>query len=283
VTVLPPGVALVESWFTRFSTRSSVAPYPRYDMDLCLLGPTEARLGDRTLALGAHKQRALLAMLALHANRTVSTERLVEGLWGEEPPPSASKMVQHYVSQLRRVLQGEGAEIVTHGRGYELCLPRDDIDAARFERLVDEGRPREALGLWRGEALADVADHPFAEPEIRRLDELRRRAQELAVEAELASGCHGEVIGELEALVEEHPLSERLHGQRMLALYRAERQAEALDAYRQARAALVEEVGVEPGPELRRLHEAIFAQDPALDLPSVEPSARPPPATSRLS
>jgi YVTN family beta-propeller protein len=222
-------------------------------------------------------------MLALHANRTVSIDRLAEGLWGEEPPSSAPKMVQLYVSQLRRVLQGEGAAIITHGRGYELCLTDDDVDAARFERLVNEGRPREALALWRGEALADVADQPFADAEIRRLEELRLRAHELAVDADLASGRHKEVIGELEALVAKYPLSERLHGKRMLALYRAERQAEALDAYRQARAALVDEIGVEPGPELRRLQDAILAQDPALDLPAVEPSARPPPAPSRPS
>src|SRR5215217_5991539 len=145
-------------------------------MDLRLLGPIEARLDDRTVVLGAHKQRALLAMLGLEANRTVSVDRLAEGLWGEEPPSSAPKMVQLYVSQLRRLLDGNDASIVTHGRDYELRLPADAVDVARFERLMDESRPREALELWRGEALADVSDEPFAAAEIRRLDELRVHA-----------------------------------------------------------------------------------------------------------
>ena len=135
---------------------------------------------------------------ALEANRTVSADRLAEGLWGEEPPSSAPKMVQLYVSQLRRLLDGNGATIVTHGRGYELRLPADAVDVARFERLVDESRPREALALWRGEALADVADEPFAAAEIRRLDELRVHAHELAIEADLAAGRHADVIGELD-------------------------------------------------------------------------------------
>jgi DNA-binding SARP family transcriptional activator len=237
-------------------------------MDLRLLGPIEARLGDRTVVLGAHKQRALLAILGLEANRTVSADRLAEGLWGEQPPSSAPKMVQLYVSQLRRLLDGNGATIVTHGRGYELQLPADAVDVARFERLLDESRPREALALWRGEALADVADEPFAAAEIRRLDELRVHAHELAIDADLEAGRHADVIGELAALVAEHPLRERLHAQRMLALYRSERQSEALGAYRQARGALVEQIGVEPGPELQQLHEAVLAHDAALDAPA---------------
>ena len=247
-------------------------------MDLQLLGPIEARLGDRTLLLGARKQRAVLAMLGLEANRTVSADRLAEGLWGEEPPSSAPKMVQLYVSQLRRLLDGNGAAIVTHGRGYELRLPADAVDVARFERLLDESRPREALALWRGEALADVADEPFAAAEIRRLDELRVHAHELAIDADLEAGRHADVIGELEALVAQHPLRERLHAQRMLALYRSERQSEALDAYRQARGALVEQIGVEPGAELQRLHAAILSHDPALDPAAPVPPARPPPS-----
>ena len=253
-------------------------------MDLRLLGPIEARLGDRKLQLGACKQRAILAMLGLQANHTVSTDRLAEGLWGEEPPSSAPKMVQLYVSQLRRVLDGDRAAIITHGRGYELQLPADDVDTARFERLVEDARPREALALWRGGALADVADEPFAATEIRRLDEQRLHAHELAIDADLDAGRHADVIGELEQLVAEHPLRERLQAQRMLALYRSERQAEALEAYRQARDALVEQIGVEPGPELRRLHAGILAQDPALDLPVTAPitaSARPPPRHRR--
>ncbi len=187
-------------------------------------------------------------------------------------------MVQLYVSQLRRILDGNGAAIVTHGRDYELQLPADAVDVARFERLMDESRPREALALWRGEALADVADEPFARAEIRRLDELRLRAHELAIEADLEAGRHADVIGELEALVAEHPLRERLHAQRMLALYSSGRQSEALDAYQQARDALVEQVGVEPGAELQRLQQAILSHDPALDPLAPAPPARPPPS-----
>ena len=251
-------------------------------MDIRLLGPIETSLDSGLAGLGPRQQRAVLAMLALQLNRTVSTDRLIEGLWGERAPPSAPKLVQLYVSHLRQLLGAE-AEIVTRGRGYELRLAADRVDAARFERLVAEaaaangpgaGLAREALALWRGPALADVADEPFAGAEIRRLDELRLRATELAIDGELAAGRHRELIGELEALVAAHPLSERLHGQRMLALYRSGRQAEALAAYRHARRVLVDEIGVEPDRELRRLHDAILRQDAALDLPAaVAPSA----------
>jgi YVTN family beta-propeller protein len=249
-------------------------------VDLHVLGPVEALLDGRPVALGAPKQRAVLAMLALRVGHTVSADRLAEGLWGEHPPSSAPKMVQLYVSHLRRLLGGNGAEIVTHGRGYELRLVDGDVDAVCFERLLDDACPREALALWRGDALADLADEPFAAAEIRRLDGLRLYANELAIDADIEAGRHDEVIGELEALVDEHPLREQLHARRMLALYRCGRQAEALAAYRDARAVLVEQVGVEPGGELRRLQEAILAQDPALDGRSAPPptQARPPPA-----
>jgi ABC-type transport system substrate-binding protein/DNA-binding SARP family transcriptional activator len=233
-------------------------------MDVLLLGPIEARLDDRPIMLGALKERAVLAMLALEVGHTVSADRLTHGLWGERAPPSAPKLVQLYVSHLRRLLDGDGAQIVTRGRGYELRLVDGEVDAVRFERLLEQGRARDALALWRGEALADVADEPFAGAEIRRLEELRVRAAELAIEVDLEAGRHGEVIAELAALVEAHPLRERLHAQRMLALYRAGRQAEALEAYRQARALLVEQIGVEPGPELKQLHAAVLAQDAAL-------------------
>ena len=239
-----------------------------------LLCPIEVSLDGDALPLGTRKQRALLAVLALAPNTAVAVDELVERLWGDEPPSSAPKMVQLYVSHLRRVLDGNGvdtARIVTHGRGYELRLDADRVDAARFERLVEEasgdagGHVRDALALWRGPPLADVADEPFAAAEIRRLEELRLMALELAIDADLAAGRHREALGELDALVTEHPLRERLHGLRMLALYRAGRQAEALEAYRQARALLVGEIGVEPGPELRRLHDDLLRQDPALE------------------
>ena len=252
-------------------------------MDVHLLGPVEALINRGPVALGATKQRALLAMLALEAEHTVSVDRLVEGLWGDDVPPSAHKMVQHYVSQLRRLLDGDAGEIVTRGRGYELHLGGGASDVARFERLLDEGaqRAREALSLCRGPPLADVADQPFAGPEIRRLDELRLRAFELATDRDLAVGRHREVLAEIDALVAEHPLSERLHAQRMLALYRCGRQAEALEAFREARQVLVDEVGIEPGPELRALHEAMLRQDPALDA-DCRPSGFPPLGTGPL-
>jgi YVTN family beta-propeller protein len=245
-------------------------------IEIRLLGIVEASLDGRPIVLGAAKQRALLAMLALHPNQRVSADRLIEGLWGERPPASAPKMVQLYVSQLRKLLNGNGSEIVTRGRGYELRLPADAIDAVHFERLVaDAARAdpppsplvREALTLWRGPPLDDIADEPFAVAEIRRLEELWLRARELAIDAALAAGEHRAVLGELDVLVAEHPLRERLHAQRMLALYRCGRQAEALEAYRDARGRLLEEVGVEPGTELRELHNAVLQQDPALDPP----------------
>jgi len=243
-------------------------------IDVCLLGPVEARVAGRPFALGTTKQRALLAVLALQVNTTVSSDRLVDALWGERHPPSAHKMVQHYVWQLRKALAaaGGGAEIVTRGRAYELRLDPDDVDARRFERLISDGAPREALALWRGPPLADLADEPFAAAEIRRLEELRVTAVELAIERDLAAGRHREVLGQLEALVAAEPLRERLHGQRMLALYRCGRQAEALEAYRHAHRVMVEQIGVEPGPELTRLHQAMLAHDPELQAPPVDPA-----------
>ena len=170
---------------------------------------------------------------------------------------------------------GEDEAIATHGRGYELQFGRDRVDAGRFERLLAQGAAREALRLWRGPALADVADEPFAAAEIRRLAELRASALEVAIDQDLDAGRHREVLPELEALLAREPLRERPHAQRMLALYRSSRQADALEAYRQARATLVEQIGVEPGPELRRLHELILRQDPSLDPPGQEPAGAP--------
>ena len=246
-------------------------------MQLRVLGPVEASADHRSLPLGGAKRRSVIAMLGLDANRTVSADRLIEGLWGEDAPPSAAKMVQNYVWRLRSVLGDDsGAEILTRGRGYELRIDPDAVDARRFERLLEAGRAarngpstdaaREALALWRGPPLADVADEPFAAPQIRRLEELRLEATELAIDADLAVGRHAEVAAEIEGLIAEHPLRERLHGQRMLALYRCGRQAEALEAFRDARRVLVEQIGVEPGPELRRLHDAILRQDAGLEI-----------------
>jgi DNA-binding SARP family transcriptional activator len=201
-------------------------------MDVRVLGPVEASVNGRPIALGGGKPRALLALLALNAGSAVSPARLIEGLWGEQPPATASKLVQVYVSQLRKALaaSGDGAEIVTRRHGYELRVGAGTVDAERFERLLARGAPREALGLWRGPPLDDVADEPFAGAEIRRLEELRLAALELAIEHDLDEGRHRDVIAELEALVAAEPLRERLHELLMLALYRCGRQADALAA-----------------------------------------------------
>jgi len=247
-------------------------------MQLHVLGPVEASVGGRPLPLGGAKPRAVLAMLGLEANGTVTADHLIEGLWGDHPPASAGKLVQTYVWRLRTALGEDAeAEIVTHGRGYELRIDPDCVDVRRFERLLatanradEAGEPAEAaraaLGLWRGPTLSDVADEPFAAPAIRRLEDLRVEAAELAIGADLAAGRHQELAAQIDALIAEHPLRERLHAQRMLALYRCGRQADALEAYREARHTLVEEIGVEPGPELRRLHEAILAHDSSLEV-----------------
>jgi WD40 repeat protein/DNA-binding SARP family transcriptional activator len=246
-------------------------------VEIRVLGRVDAIVDGRSLPLGRRKQRAVLAMLALRANRAVGADELTDGLWGDRPPASAAKNLRYYVSQLRKALPSDdsGATIVTRGRGYEFQVPDDAVDATRFEHLVEraraesergivDGAARGALELWRGPPLADVAEEPFAGAEIRRLEELHLRAVELAIDAELAAGRDGDVIGRLEALLGEHPAHERFHAQRMLALYRAGRQSEAVEGYRAAHRALAE-IGLEPGPELARLQEQILAHDPALE------------------
>ena len=245
-------------------------------MRIRMLGPFAVELGGSALKLAGPKQRAVLSLLAMHANQTVPLQRLIDGLWGEDPPGTAEKMVQQYVSQLRRLLADAGGpEILTRGRGYELRIATEAVDALRFEQLVEEaaregngGRgdlARQALGLWEGPPLVDLLDEPFASSEARRLEELRLRAIELTIEGDLEAGRHDEVIGGLRSLVDEHPLRERLRALLMLALYRAGRQAEALDVFQDVRWTMVETLGLEPGPELRRLQEAILQQDPALE------------------
>jgi DNA-binding SARP family transcriptional activator/class 3 adenylate cyclase len=261
-------------------------------MDFRILGPLEVLDEGREVALGGSKQRALLAVLVLHANETLSTDRLIEELWGEHPPATAAKTVQVHVSRLRKALASGGDLIVTREHGYRLELDPDRLDAHRFERLLAQARdelaaehPRQAaaaldegLALWRGEPLADLAYEPFAQREVARLADLRVAALELRIDARLALGGHTEVIGELEALIAEHPFRERLRAQLMLALYRADRQADALQAYQDARRKLVEELGIEPGERLRELERAILAQDPALALPVLEAAQEPAPA-----
>jgi DNA-binding SARP family transcriptional activator len=244
-------------------------------MDFRLLGPLEASEQDRPLPLGGVKQRSLLAILLLHANELVSSDRLIDQLWGDSPPATASKSIQVYVSRLRKAL-GDG-RIATHPPGYVLRASPGELDLARFEQLAAEasrappasaaGKLREALALWRGPALADLAYEPFAQVEIARLEEMRLAVLEQRIDADLALGRHAELIGELEALVARWPLRERLRLQLMLALYRSARQAEALDAYRAARRELSEELGLEPCAELQRLEQAILRQDPGLEPP----------------
>ena len=246
------------------------------------------------MRLGAAKQRALLAVFLLHANEVLSGDRLIDKLWGERPPVTAAKTVQVYISRLRKALAdvAGGGVIATHEHGYELALDPERLDADRFERLVAEGR-RElaagqharaastlegALALWRGPPLADLAYEPFAQHEIARLEDLRVAALELLGDAELALGRHAELVGRLERLVAAHPYRERIRAQLMLALYRSDRQADALQAYRNARVALREELGIEPGERLRDLERAILAHDPRLDLVAAQmPSPVEPP------
>ena len=257
---------------------------PDAQLKLQLLGPVEATTDGRPLSLGPKKQRSLLAVLALHANETVSVDRLVDALWGDRPPATAQKMVQLYVSQLRRLLATDSVKIVTQGRGYVLRIDPTAVDVASFEQLVEEAVsdrdvPNEAahaaLTLWQGAPLADIANEPFAPAEIRRLEELRLRATELAIDDDLALGREQEALAKLERLIENDPLRERLYAQRMLALYRAGRQAEALESYSAARRRLVEEAGVEPGSELRDLQARMLRQDPSLERATPQPSTRP--------
>ena len=262
-------------------------------MEFRILGPVEAVAAGRVIRLGGGRQRALLALLLLHANQRLSSERLLDELWGERPPATAVKTVQMHISRLRRALaqavpNGSDGLVLTREHGYELRLDPERLDAHRFERFVAEGRSElaadrpqparsrleEALTLWRGEPLGDLAYEPFAQREIARLEELRMAARELLVEARLALGGHAELVGELERLVVEHPYRERLRALLMLALYRSERQADALQAYQNARGTLVEQLGIEPGERLRGLERAILAQDPGLQLAGrVEPTA----------
>jgi DNA-binding SARP family transcriptional activator len=244
-------------------------------MQYRILGPLEVGEFDRTLPLGGAKQRALLALLLLNANRVVSRARLIDELWADEPPETAVTSVHVYVSRLRKLLPSDA--LVTQPPGYLLQTAPEDVDLHQFERLVAEARSadpehasrllREALALWRGPPLAEFSE-PFAQVEGGRLEDLRLAAIEERIGSDFALGRHADLIGELEVLIAEHPHRERLRGQLMLALYRSGRQAEAVDVYRQARAAL-DEVGIEPSEELRQLEKQILTQDTALKAPQV--------------
>src|SRR6187399_1776919 len=255
------------------------------ELEVRLLGPIEVERGGEPVALGGQKPRALIAVLALEPGRVVSVDRIVEALWPGDPPETAAHAVQVYVSQLRKAL---GPVIATRTPGYVLEIAQERVDIHRFSRLAQEGRValsgsdaasaevalREALTLWRGPALADFLYEPFAQTHIARFEELRTVVVEERIEADLALGRHVELVSELEALVQAERLRERPRAQLMLALYRSGRQADALAAYRDARETLVEELGIDPGPELRELEAAILRQDESLLLEET-PLARP--------
>jgi len=257
-------------------------------MQFRVLGALEVFDHDRPLDLGAIKQRSLLALLLLNANEVVSTDRLIAELWGDSPPTTVAKSVQVYVSRLRKEIPGD--RLVTRPPGYVLRVGPAELDLEVFERLRREARGlppgaaaetlRDALALWRGPPLGDLAYEPFAQAEIARLEELRLAALEERIDADLADGRHADLVGELRARVAEQPLRERLRAQLMLALYRSGRQAEALDAYQHARRELLDDLGLEPCAALKRLERAILEQDPALDLehetgPTRRPTAAP--------
>jgi DNA-binding SARP family transcriptional activator/tetratricopeptide (TPR) repeat protein len=247
-----------------------------------ILGPLEVLDDGRPVALAGGRGRALLALLILHAGEVVPADRLIDELWGENPPPTATTALQGLVSNLRKRLEparaGGAAPAIlrTVAPGYVLTIDPARVDANLFRRLLEEARGaaaaersarlRRGLSLWRGPALADFTYQPFAQHEITALEELRLVAIEERVEADLVLGRHGQLVAELEALVAEHPFRERVRGQLMVALYRAGRQAEALAVYRDARQALVDELGIEPGRGLRQLEQAILRQHPSLDL-----------------
>jgi YVTN family beta-propeller protein len=268
-------------------------------LEFRILGPLEVFHDGEEVRIAGSRQRALLAYLLLHANEVVSSERLIDELFGEEPPDNALNSVHAGVSRLRRQLATGGvseAAIVTRPPGYLLEVKPRDFDLDRFEQLTERGRRqleeggaeaaaetlRGGLAIWRGPPLAELAGYEFARAESARLEGLRLAALLERIEADLALGRHAELIPELEALAAEHPLEERVRGQLMLALYRAGRQAAALQAYQDIRRVLVAELGLEPGKPLQRLEQRILTQDPELD-PPVPGRPQPGPATARPS
>jgi DNA-binding SARP family transcriptional activator len=249
--------------------------------DFRILGPLEVSDETGPLLLGGLKQRSVLAMLLLEPGRIVSVDRLIDALWGEQPPRTANTSLQNFISQLRKTL---GAEVLeTKSPGYRLRIRPGELDVDRFRVLVESARGadpqthaeklRHALALWRGPALADLTYEAFAEPHIAYLEELRLATLEERVDADLALGGHLELIGELEGLVEEYPMRELLRGQYMLALYRAGRQAEALQAYSEGRRLLVDQLGIEPSRDLQQLHGAILRHESGLQAPGAAPPA----------
>jgi DNA-binding SARP family transcriptional activator len=242
-------------------------------LEFRLLGPLEVVSDGVPLTLGGRKQRTLLALLLLEANRAVSAQRLIDGLWDDTPPDTAQKALQVYISHLRKLLGRDRLD--TTPSGYRLCVDERELDLDRFQDLRADGRFAEALSLWRGPPLAEFADQRFAQAEVARLEELRLGCVEDRIDVDLASGGHAELVSELESLVREHPLRQRLRAQLMLALYRSGREADALETFRNTRRALVDELGIEPGRQLRELEQRILRQDPDLDLAAGEPAREP--------
>ncbi len=243
-------------------------------MDFRVLGPLEVSDHGRPIGLGGRQQRALLALLLLHANEVVSRDRLIDELWQEDPPETARTALQVHVSQLRKAVGRD--RILTQAPGYRAVVEPGELDLERFERLAADGADadalRSALALWRGAPLAELGDD-FARAERGRLEEQRLHTLERRIDADLARGRHAALVPELEGLVREHPLREHLRGQLMLALYRCGRQADALEIYRDGRRLLANELGLEPGAELRGLERAILAQDESLATPAALPPA----------
>src|SRR6478752_8127113 len=251
-------------------------------MEFRILGPLEVVEDGNPVALGTLKERLVLGVLLLHANEFVSRERLIDDLWGEAPPPTARKAVNVYVSKLRKALSVTGVEpITTASGGYRLHVQPERLDASRMRVLVAKAqelvargelesaaeRFREALSLWRGPTLAGLELESRGRDEVAQLDELRLTALMDRIDCDLALGRHEQALGELGILVREHPLRERLRAQQMLALYRSGRQAEALEAYAEARRTLVDDLGIEPSEALQRLQQAILCHDPSLETP----------------
>lgn len=250
-------------------------------MEFRVLGPLQVVDGDRAVVITSPRQRALLGLLLVHAGRSVSTDRILDEVWGDEAPGSGREAVAFHVARLRRTLAhgdgGAGAPIETRDGGYVLRVDPDDIDAVRFERLAAEGHAQRstdpaaagaalsrALALWRGDPYEELTDLPFTADEVRRLEELRLRVSEDRLETELTLGHDAAAATELESLVDREPLRERVRGLLMIALYRCGRQADALRAYRDGRRLLADELGIDPAPELVAVEAAILRQDPAL-------------------
>ena len=235
-------------------------------MEFRILGPLEVVEEGQPIRLGGARQRAVLALLLTRPNQVVSTDRLIDDLWGTDQPKTAANTIQYYVSQLRKLLGAD--RIATRPPGYAIRVEAGELDLERFEAFVERGDPeslREALALWRGPPLADFAYESFASEEIARLEELRLIALERRIDHDLEGGRHAELVPELERLISEYRLREHLRGQLMLALYRSGRQAEALAVYQAARETLVDELGIEPGTALQQVQHAILQHDPSLD------------------